>query len=404
MRVLFSGIAILSVLATAPVPRVAAAEAIPDTQADRDWATYEEVRRAPPPKPYDEMSARETSEWYEKRGLKMRSLGLAFLEKYPADARRWKIVAEFDPNYPRFVKQWGDFDAAGADTNSVIDEAASSAWKAKVAELKSALAKGGDVPADVRDAAATDEALKPFLAAQEAQDKGERVDLAALHAKLTDFAAKHPAAAGGEMLLFYYTTMLEEQEPEKAQPEKAEAMWSAFAASPNSSIVKVARGKLAFLELAKKPLEIAFTAIDGRAVDLKQLRGKVVLVDFWATWCGPCVAELPNVKKVYEKYHGKGFEVVGISLEMAQVGSQDTPDQKAAKLAKARKTLTQFIEKQSLPWPQYFDGKGWDNDISKKYCLSGIPAMFLLDQDGRIVTTNARGARLEKEVVRLLNR
>ena len=82
-----------------------------------------------------------------------------------------------------------------------------------MAELKSALAKGGDVPADVRDAAATDEALKPFLAAQEAQDKGERVDLAALHAKLTDFAAKHPAAAGGEMLLFYYTTMLEEQEP-----------------------------------------------------------------------------------------------------------------------------------------------------------------------------------------------
>ncbi|MEN9636069.1 MAG: hypothetical protein RL077_4473 [Verrucomicrobiota bacterium] len=151
-----------------------------------------------------------------------------------------------------------------------------------------------------------------------------------------------------------------------------------------------------------KPLEIAFTAVDGREVDLRKLRGKVVLVDFWATWCAPCIAELPNVKKVYADYHSKGFEVVGISLENGRLLPTDTPEQTTKKLAAAKKVLTDFTAKEAMPWPQHFDGKHWKNDISTKYDIGGIPAMFLLDQDGNVVSTNARGPALEAEVKRLL--
>ena len=121
-----------------------------------------------------------------------------------------------------------------------------------------------------------------------------------------------------------------------------------------------------------KPVEIKFQAVDGRHVDLTKMQGKVVLVDFWATWCGPCVGEMPHVKAAYEKYHAKGFEIVGISL-----------DQDLAR-------LQEFTKAQGMAWPQYFDGKGWGNIISSKYGIRGIPTMWLVDKNGNLADTNAR--------------
>ena len=132
-----------------------------------------------------------------------------------------------------------------------------------------------------------------------------------------------------------------------------------------------------------KPVEIKFQAVDGRHVDLTKMQGKVVLVDFWATWCGPCVEELPHVKAAYEKYHAKGFEIVGISL-----------DQDLAR-------LQEFTKAQGMPWPQYFDGKGWGNIISSKYGIRGIPTMWLVGKDGNLADTNAR-QDLEGKIAKLL--
>ena len=127
-------------------------------------------------------------------------------------------------------------------------------------------------------------------------------------------------------------------------------------------------------------MEIAFTSTAGEEIDLAKMKGKVVLVDFWATWCGPCIAEMPNVIKAHSELNEKGFEVIGISLD------QD----KAA--------LEKFIADNEMPWPQYFDGKGWQNEISGKFGISSIPATFLIGKDGKIIATNLRGAALEEAV------
>ena len=131
-------------------------------------------------------------------------------------------------------------------------------------------------------------------------------------------------------------------------------------------------------------MKIAFTDLNGKEIDLEKMKDKVILVDFWATWCGPCIAEMPNVTAAYETYKDKGFEVVGISLD----------EDKAA--------VVKFIADNKMPWPQFVDGKGWENELAQRFGIRSIPATFLVGKGGRIVASNLRGPDLEAAIEKAL--
>ena len=142
-------------------------------------------------------------------------------------------------------------------------------------------------------------------------------------------------------------------------------------------------GKLRLLTLPGKPMEISGDLLSGKAFDQKSLAGKVVLVDFWATWCGPCVAEIPNMLEQYEKYHAKGFEVVGISLD------------------EDKEKVDAFIAENKIPWPIIYAGKGWQDPTAQFYGISGIPQLILIGRDGKVITLNARGKKLGDRLAEL---
>jgi peroxiredoxin/endonuclease III len=123
--------------------------------------------------------------------------------------------------------------------------------------------------------------------------------------------------------------------------------------------------------------------LDGETISLKDLRGKVVLLDFWATWHGPCRPEIPRIREAYLKYHDRGFEVIGVSLD------------------KDRKKLEKFIEEKKVAWPQIFDGKGWNSALARLYGVHSIPRPILLDRETRVYTPNARGKELDRALAEL---
>ncbi len=119
---------------------------------------------------------------------------------------------------------------------------------------------------------------------------------------------------------------------------------------------------------------------NGGEMSLSDLRGKVVLIDFWASWCGPCRRENPNVVRMYNKYKDKGFDILGVSLD------------------KAHDNWVQAIEKDGLMWHHVSDLKGWGNEVAQAYGVRSIPHTVLIDQEGRIIERNLRGEALERKL------
>lgn len=138
--------------------------------------------------------------------------------------------------------------------------------------------------------------------------------------------------------------------------------------------------------LGKAFPDLEFESLAGDTINIGQMKGKVVLIDFWASWCGPCVYEMPAVVSIYEEYHGKGFEIVGISLD----GD--------------RSALERFMKSQGMKWPQYYDGRGWDNRVSSHFGINSIPATVLLDREGIVRYKGLRSGQLREAVPLLLEK
>lgn len=137
--------------------------------------------------------------------------------------------------------------------------------------------------------------------------------------------------------------------------------------------------------IGEQVLDFTQNNTENKPVKFSEFKGKYVLIDFWASWCGPCRAENPNVLKAYNQYKDKGFTVVGVSL-----------DDKAENWKKA-------IEEDKMPWTQLSDLKGFENEVSSYYGIRGIPSTLLIDPQGKIIAKDLRGTALDKKLAEIFN-
>lgn len=331
--------------------------------ADAFWKHIETLREEPKvqPKSREEFITIITK-WFGDQ----KAAADAFLQRFPEDMHRYGA---------QLVSLQATMQVAripGAATGAAPDP------EKQRAQLAAIIA-APDAPADVKGEATFVQAIS--LTGDLDPDKPETV--AGFFKASDEFLGKY-----GDHKLAPQMRQAQLQIASRTNTPEAIAILEKIAASDDPRLGPAAKQQLEkqkkMSDLKTKPVELKFTATDGKEVDLAKLRGKVVLVDFWASWCGPCIGEMPNVVATYKKLNDKGFEILGISLDQDK-GAMDA-----------------MIKKMEMPWQQYFDGKGWENAISTSFGITSIPAAWLIDKKGMLRETGLRGDALGAGVEKLL--
>ena len=197
----------------------------------------------------------------------------------------------------------------------------------------------------------------------------------AIDKELTAYEKDFPDDNNGARFVTLRMRLLGPDAPEKAMP-----LLKTLAQSPNRFTAAAAKSQIA---IRTEPLDIKLKTTDGQEIDFTKLRGKVVLLDFWATWCVPCMMQIPDLLAAEKKYGDKGFQIIGVSLD----------DDKDA--------LAKVIKAKGMKWPQVNDPKGVEGDITGEFGVGAIPAKWLVDKQG-----HARqlpfDAKLDEEIAKLL--
>jgi len=177
-----------------------------------------------------------------------------------------------------------------------------------------------------------------------------------------NYIAKYPKSNFSAELLFSESIDMEDG------PSKTKLYQRIVDSYPRFRNAAMIKGSLAQAELVGKAIRLAFDdAITGKHIDLANMKGKVVLLDFWATWCSPCISEMPQIKNIYSQFHDKGVEIIGVSLDLAP---------KDGGLSRLKK----FVSDKQIPWPTYY--QGGKNAFSERLGVISIPTMFIVDRHG----------------------
>ncbi len=204
---------------------------------------------------------------------------------------------------------------------------------------------------------------------------------ASIQEKTDQFIDRHAASPVSAFLLIIVTQMSEDMDVAEKRFVRLDntAKTSYFGKYIGAGIAKAKVGAV-----GSDAIEFTQTDVNGKAVSLSSFKGKYVLIDFWASWCGPCRMENPNVLRNYEQFKGKNFTIVGVSLD------------------KAKDAWIKAISDDKLSWTQVSDLKFWSNEVAVKYNIQSIPQNFLVDPNGKIVAKNLRGDALHNKLCELL--
>jgi thiol-disulfide isomerase/thioredoxin len=336
--------------------------------ADADYAAWKAVYEQSPRSAVPRGDKEAQDRFWRTKAEDLSARAEDFVAKNPADPRRWELMLRAVQ-----MARWRD-------------DAARTAFRERDHQWLAQMLASPDAPPPIREQAHVMQLLTELEEAKSAIDHGQRVSGPRLASKVDEYADQYPDSrqrSRVESALFQVLAQADRAEA-RGRAERLAAM-----DGPLADVGKDWARKLSFIG---QPLEMKFTAADGHEVDLAAYRGRVVLVDFWATWCGPCMAEMPIVKAVYAKYRDQGFEVIGVSLD----GGGITKGIQSG--VKTREDFLAFLEREQMPWPQHYTNEGWKNEFAQRFGIKSIPAIFLIGKDGNVLSTDARGESLEPQV------